>query len=319
MVKILVLGATGYIGNPLCLSLRREGHIVYGLARSEAKAQSFAKHEILPVIGSVEGGEYLETIKKANIDIVIDAAGANQGSHDVLKGLKAISEERRRKRGPHSPRLGFIYLGGTWVHGSSTSPINDLSPVKIEKDDGCLTQPPQLVAWRPELERTILDARDVLDSVILRPALLYGGPSTLWSLWFSPIVEASSQAANKVNVLADASGQPGLIHVDDVVSSIHLVVAKFGLVNTASGNYPVFDIVSSSEPLKHILDSAARALGFGGELVYDGPGDNAFAVAMNTSMRGSSTRARDLLGWVPKHTSMGEEIETFVKAWKAHQ
>jgi hypothetical protein len=268
----------------------------------------------------VEGAEYLEVVRRSNIDIVIDAAGANQGSYEVLKGVTAVSEERLKQRGRHGPRLGFIYLGGTWVHGSSLTPVNDLNPVAVAKDAGCHSRPPSLVAWRPELENTILDARDVLDSLIIRPALLYGAQSSLFSLWFGPIREAVNKGASgDVHVLADAAARPGLIHVDDVVSAIHLAVTKFGLINSASGNYPVLDIVSSSELLKPILDSAAQALGYKGSLVYDGPGDNAFAVAMNTTMRGSSTRLRDLLGWVPKHTSMGEEIETFVQAWSAFQ
>lgn len=208
----------------------------------------------------------------------------------------------------------------SYRHGSSTAPVNDLSPVAVANDAGCPTQPPELVAWRPALERAFLDAREVLESVVVRPALLYGGSSSLWSLWLSPIAKAGSEGSSSgVHILADAAAQPGLIHVDDVVSAIHLTVAKLGCVSTASGNYPVFDIVSSSEPLKLILDAAAPTLGFKGPLTYDGPGDNAFAVAMNTTMRGNSTRARDLLCWAPKHTSMAEGIEAYVEAWNAHQ
>lgn len=319
MVKVLVLGATGYIGFPLCQSLRHDAHTIYGLARSAEKARTLAQQEIIPILGTVEGGEYLDTVRSANIDIVIDAAGANEGSYKVLKGLKEISAERLSQRGSHGPRLGFVYLGGTWVHGSSTALVNDLNPAGISDDAGCPTDPPALVAWRPKLERAILDSKDVLDSVIVRPALLYGGPSSLWSLWFDPILQEVSKSNNSdVHLLADANARPGLVHVDDVVSAIHLVVAKHSLVSTASGNYPVFDIVSSSELLKPMLDEAAKCLGFNGSLIYGGQGDNSFAEAMNTSMKGSSTRLRDLLGWVPKHTSMGEDIEQYTATWKAY-
>jgi nucleoside-diphosphate-sugar epimerase len=320
MVKVLVLGATGYIGLPLSASLRRDGHTVYGLVRSDEKARLLAQYEVIPVLGTVEGPEYLETVRTTNIDIVVDASTAKPGENAVLSGLKQIAEERQKQRGPHAARLGLIHLSGTWVHGSSKLPVNDLNPVGIARDAGCPTQPPQLVAWRPEGEQVVLAARDVLDVVVMRPALVYGGPSKLFSLWFEPILEAvNTGSKGDVTLLADASAQPGLIHVDDAVSAIHLTVAKFGLVSSASGNYPVFDIASSSEPLQPILDSASKALGFNGKLVYAGPGDNAFAIAMNTSQRLSSTRLRDLLGWRPSHTSMLEEIETFVQAWKAHQ
>ena len=113
MVRVLVLGAMGYIGLPLCQSLRRGAHTVYGLARSTEKARILSQHEIISVIGSVEGGEYLNTIREANIDNVIDAAGADQGLHKVLEGLKEISVERQRQRGVYRPKPSFMYLGGT--------------------------------------------------------------------------------------------------------------------------------------------------------------------------------------------------------------
>lgn len=115
MVKVLVLGATGYIGFPLCQSLRRDGHVVYGLARLADKARGLARHEIRTIIGTVEGGEYLDIVREANIDVVVDASSANRGSYHVLEGLKAVSQERLEARGRHGPKLGFIYLGGTWV------------------------------------------------------------------------------------------------------------------------------------------------------------------------------------------------------------
>ena len=270
MVRVLVLGATGYIGLPLCQSLRRDGHTVYGLARSAEKCRSLAKLEIIPAPGTLEGGEYIAIVEKTNIDIVIDIASVGPASYDVLDALRTISEKRIQQRGKHASKLGFVHVSGTWVHGSSMAPVDDLSPIAIPHDEGCSAQPPDLLAWRPAVEQAVLDTRDALDSVIIRPALVYGGRSKLWSFWFSPIDRAAAASEKEVHLLADVAAQPGIVHVDDVVSAIHLTVAKFGMVSTASGNYPVFDVVSSSEPLKYIFDGAAQSLRFQGRLMYDG-------------------------------------------------
>ena len=202
----------------------------------------------------------------------------------------------------------------------SLHPINDLNPVGISKDPGCLTSPLTLVAWWPGLEQAIIAANDFLDSVTIRPALLYGGPSTHWSLWLGPIDAAPTLlASSELPIAANAHARLGLVHFDDVVLGVHLATNKHVFVSTASGSYPVFDVSSSSELLESIHDEAARVLRYRGRLVYEGSGKDKFAEAMNTGMKGSSTRLRDLLGWVPKHTSVGEEMEMFVSAWKAHQ
>ena len=53
MPRILILGATGYIGNNLCNLLVRSGqHTVYGLARTPEKAKWLARQEIIPVLES---------------------------------------------------------------------------------------------------------------------------------------------------------------------------------------------------------------------------------------------------------------------------
>lgn len=53
MPRVLTVGATGYLGQAVTLSLvRRGGHVFYGLARSEANARSLAQLDIIPVLCS---------------------------------------------------------------------------------------------------------------------------------------------------------------------------------------------------------------------------------------------------------------------------
>src|SRR5207249_4802849 len=60
-MQIFVTGATGYIGFAVAAALRRAGHRVRGLARSEAKARRLTQHEIDPVIGDLaDPNTYLE-------------------------------------------------------------------------------------------------------------------------------------------------------------------------------------------------------------------------------------------------------------------
>jgi nucleoside-diphosphate-sugar epimerase len=131
-------------------------------------------------------------------------------------------------RGIKAAKLGFIYASGTWVHGSSTEPVNDLTPVGVELAP---TQPPKLVAWRPPLEQEILAASDSLDVVIMRAALVYGGAGSIWTGLFLPQLEAAKAGVSTVSVKAEPDSMPGLIHVDDVASALHAAVDRLPLIS----------------------------------------------------------------------------------------
>jgi len=70
-MKVIVLGASGFIGFPIAQALTRAGHIVYGLTRSEAKAKQFAAEEIIPVVGQPESDSWHSLISTA--DVIIEA------------------------------------------------------------------------------------------------------------------------------------------------------------------------------------------------------------------------------------------------------
>lgn len=65
MPRILIIGATGYVGSALAGELLRSGgYTVYGLARNPNKAKQLAAKEIILVTGSVSGtASYLSSLR----------------------------------------------------------------------------------------------------------------------------------------------------------------------------------------------------------------------------------------------------------------
>ena len=210
MPRILLIGATGYVGSALASELLRSGlHTVYGLARSPAKATELAAKEVIPVLGSVaDSAAYLSLIKTAQIHIVVDCAGANDGSAKILTDLVEAGKTRLKAGGA---KLGFVYCSGMWVHGSSFERISDLDPVGTAD---AKAPPARMVAWRPQLEREILASRDVLDVAIVRPAQIYGRDHGLWTPLFGPILEATKSDKKSIQLPLDPHGRPCLIHVE---------------------------------------------------------------------------------------------------------
>lgn len=319
MPRVLIIGATGYLGKQVANVLVQSGqHRVYGIARSEAKAKSLALNEIIPVICPDPVGEptaYLNIIRQENIDVVVDVAGAFQGSAKLLQDIKTIGQERLdmfREAGiANGPKLGFIYCSGTWVHGSSNRPTSDLDVVGTA---AASTQPPSLVAWRLDIEKSVLDASDVLDVAIVRPALIYGRESTIWTQFLLPVLQAArSGSSETVRIPLDSDSLPGLCHVDDVATGFKAVIERLPLLNT----YPVFDLVTTQESMSAIVRAAASSWGLrGGNIELVGAGNDQFAEAMSTTFRGSSARARQLLDWRPTRIAgMTVDMDVYAAAF----
>jgi nucleoside-diphosphate-sugar epimerase len=321
MPNVFILGATGYIGNALATSLVRSGsHTVYGLARTPEKAQALRRQEIIPIVGSAgDVASMLQLIDTAPIDIVVDAAGLFQGSTVVLEALKSAAAERLAAAKAAgliaAPKLGFVYVSGIWVHGSSHAPVNDLLPVGVPHAP---TQPPALVAWRPALEQEILASSDVLDVVIVRPAMVYGGPGAIWNGFFGRLLEGASAGAATVEVPAEPDSRPALIHVDDVARGLHAAVDKLPLIS-GTGVYPVFDLATSQEIMRDILESAGKALGFGGEVRLVGCGDDLVMQAISTTINPACDRAKSILGWEPKKFGFAQNMALYTMSWQAAQ
>ncbi|KAI6765932.1 hypothetical protein HG530_007002 [Fusarium avenaceum] len=322
MPKVLVIGATGYLGRQVCDVLVCSGqHRVYGIARSETKAKILAVAEVTPVICPDpinKPATYLDAIRDFNIDIVIDVSGANQDSIHFLEDVKTIGQERLDKAKSvgltHMPKLGFIYCSGTWVHGSSNRPVNDFNIV----GSSASTKPSPLVAWRVNHENAVLAASQVLDVAVLRPALIYGCESTIWTPFFLPLLQACrSGSTDTLQIPLRLDSRPGLVHVSDVATGFKQAVERLSLIN-GSSIYPVFDLVTSQESMAEIFSRLSSYWGFKGRCDLVGPGDNLFAEAMGASLRGSSDRAKQLLAWKPSRlTGFVTDMDVYADAFAA--
>lgn len=321
MPKVLVLGATGYLGRQIVHQLVQTGeHTVYGVTRTPSKATQLARQEVIPILCPDPENEpqaYTSVIESKHIDVVLDVAGADAGSHMFLRHLVVIARERLeadQRRGVKGPKLGFIYCSGTWVHGSSNKAVNDLDPV----GDDAQTPPQEQVTWRVEMEKSVLQAADVLDVIILRPALIYGREGTIWAPFIMPVLEAARKGSmSPVEIPLHPDSRPGLIHVDDAARGFVKAIEKVHLLS-GTGVYPVFDLVTSQESMREIYEALKACWGFMGEVVLKGYGRDIFAKAMSASLRGSSARAKQLLDWQP--TRLGgfvQDMDIYAAAFVA--
>lgn len=163
--------------------------------------------------------------------------------------IKALSDqllqataEAAQRRPADSPKLTYIYTSGTWVHG------HDLWTIKT--DNTPITNPAELVAWRPAQEQRVL-THPVLNGIVIRPALLYGRSGSIVGMLFRGASEG------KIAWYGTPESYWTLIHVDDLAEMYLLLAEKAQL---AGGK--IFDAANNfAESLPDILQKLAEVSG----------------------------------------------------------
>ena len=82
-MKVLVTGATGYLGAVAAEASAMRGHEVLGLARSERSASALRVRDIEPVMGDVGDPVSLgNAVREARPDVVVSTASVGGASGD---------------------------------------------------------------------------------------------------------------------------------------------------------------------------------------------------------------------------------------------
>lgn len=160
-MRILVTGASGFIGSHLKERLKREGHEVFGLSRKEGQ-------ELRADIR--ETGKILNFIRKNRIELIYHLSAA-LGSHPG--GEKYIMDVNYRAT--KELALALIGTGVKLVFFSSTGVHGNVPPGKPADEN---TPPSPISPYEKSkalAEEAVLEARDRgLEAWIIRPGWVYG-------------------------------------------------------------------------------------------------------------------------------------------------
>ncbi|KZT29608.1 NAD(P)-binding protein [Neolentinus lepideus HHB14362 ss-1] len=295
-MKVLVLGASGFIGLPVAQALVRAGHSVYGVTRSAAKAKELAAEEIIPIIAEASKPEtWIAHV--STLDVVIDAVGGVEIKTSSNVILQAVSQAAKAGRPPFAPKLSYIYSSGTWVHGNNRSEIvSDTTPC---------TKPMDLVAWRLEQENRVISDPN-LNGIVIRPALLYGRSGSL----LAPLFESASKG--KVAWYGVPGGRFSLIHCDDLADLYLRAAEKAQLIPGK-----IFDAANDlTESADDVLNKLVEVSGAQGPAEWITP-ENPYHHALNCTSLLRPYLARALLDWQPRKPGLVDGLATYYAAWQA--
>jgi nucleoside-diphosphate-sugar epimerase len=294
-MKVFLTGGSGFIGSTVALRLKKAGHDVLALVRSEAKGAKLKEAGIKLAVGDLgnPAGYAASAWGRAAIVHVAQEYSPNGPELD----RKTIQSARDLLRGQVGAT--FIYTSGCWVLGATEGVVDESAPVK----------PAKMVAWRPAHEQLALDmAKDGIRAVVVRPGIVYGGKGGLTGLLFGSAVKGGA-----AQTVGDGSNHWPMVHVDDLAELYVRLVERA----PAGSIYNATD--ASQHTQKEIAEAASKAAGKEGKVQAQPLDGGPLHEALALDQRISSEKARNDLDWRPRHESFTTEAEQLFKAWQTAQ
>ena len=286
-MKVVLTGATGFIGSHVLADLHKHGHEVTALVRDDAQADTVAARGATPAVVDLYDRPTVARLL-SNADGVIhtaspgDVTSANLDSAVVDAVIDAFS-------GTGKP---YLQISGLWIYGANPS-ITEASAFNA----------PALVSWKEPIERRVLGAHG-MRGVVIVSGVAYGdgGGGIPGLLLGSPRDDAG-------NLIMLGTGQQhwATVHAADLADFFRRVLED----ESARGRYVIGNGLNPT--VAELTRAAAVAVGAPGAV--PGSDDEArarlgdyFAEVLLLDQGTDAAKARAELGWYPSHPSLTDEF-----------
>ncbi|NMT65232.1 UDP-glucose 4-epimerase family protein [Marinobacter orientalis] len=306
--KLVVSGATGFVGSALISRIVREPHLGEALALVRSRSDTLPASIEQICLGST--GDFSRPLPLAEVDTVIHAAARvhvmNDSSDDPLTEFRRVNVEGTLALARQAAEAGvrrFVFLSSIKVNGESTEPGRAFTA-----NDSPSPQDPYGIS-KMEAERALheLAAETGLEMVIIRPPLVYGPGvkgnfATMVALVRKGVPLPFGAIHNKRSLIA----------LDNLVD---LIITCIDHPAAANQTFLAGDgkDLSTAELLRRVGEAMGKParlipvpagmLMFGASLL----GKKAVAQRLLGSLQVDISKARNVLGWEPI-LSVGEGL-----------
>ncbi len=176
--RVLVTGATGFIGGHLTRRLHMEGAQVLALERTPGKAASMARQGIEVVQGDITDYPRMEAVLQDRVQIVIHAAAWLHGC--PLSAFEKVNVAATRHLAQASASAGverFIFVSSVAVYGPhGDADVDESIPLRVYGNPYGDSK----IRAEEALRQVALQTN--LPYVIVRPGMVYGPGSPGWTV-----------------------------------------------------------------------------------------------------------------------------------------
>jgi nucleoside-diphosphate-sugar epimerase len=286
-MKVVLTGATGFIGSHVLAELQEHGHELTAFARNASQADILAdRGATSTVVDLSDRAAVVSVLRDAEAAIHTaspgDATSANLDSAVVDAAIEAFA-------GTGKP---YLHISGVWIYGNNPS-VSEQSPIDS----------PPLVAWKEPIERRVLDATDMRGVVIVSSAAYGDGGGGIPGL----LLASPRDDAGNLIMLGNGQQHWSTVHVADLANFFRLVLEH----GSARGRYVIGD--GQNPTVAGLTEAAAVAVGAPGAV--PGSDDEAkarlgdyFAEVLLLDQGTVAAKARAELGWAPSHPGLVDEL-----------
>ncbi len=316
-MKILITGATGFVGGAVARRLAQQGHIILGLSQSEDAAARVKAAGLTPAHGDFADPSTLAE-PASQVDAIVSMASIGQveGTPDgFAKDRDALAAMTAALKDSGKP---LIFTSGSAIFGVFTK--GEASPMIFDEDhpvplpasvfapaEAGVPQPLMegfggSMAPRAETEMAVLKAAGIR-GIVIRPGLIYGEGKG----YDLPNLIALARKHSAAPYLGTGEVRQGFVHIDDLVDLYIYAIERGPAGSMLHG-------VTDEVALGDLAQAASRLVGAHGrteslslmEMYARGGGRG---VSLSVNKRLASDKTRQLVGWSPKRHDILEDTE----------
>lgn len=286
-MKVLLTGATGFIGSHIFGELQEHGHEVIAPVRDQAQADSVAARGGTPIVVDLFDRDAIAGLMSGAEGAIHTASPGDETSANMDSAVVDAAIEGFAGTGKP-----YLQISGAWIYGDNTS-ITEESPFNA----------PAMVAWKLPIEQRVLEAEGMRGVVIVSSVAYGDGSGGI------PGLLLSSPRDEDGNLIMLGSGVQHwtTVHVGDIADFFRRVLES----DSARGRYVIGNGLAPT--VAELTAAAAVAAGAPGAV--PGSDDEArarlgdyFAEVLLLDQGTFAAKARDQLGWDPARPGLVEEL-----------